>query len=326
MDFNHQLQIWLTDIYGFTITPNLELFQRPTSSQTIRIIVGNQIYWLRLIENCSTLEQIEDEAKAIQQLYRNGVKVAHPIHRTDGKFVGSFGDYLAILFANADGIEVKTPTTEQAAALGSLVARIHAFGSALTLPSHRLIDYHFLGEQPLKHVEPYLAERRTELEELRLIAQHMRDQVWRGKDTELPSGFCHGDVHLENVKFDGTSPTIFDFEACAIGPYVYDVACYWRKLILANKNKSIYEKDWEAFLHGYQAVRSLQPHELEAVPALATLRAIWVMALPAQPRVTWATDWLMDTSYFDAHFNMIQDFTRFKILQGVLTATGFSDN
>lgn len=311
MDFNYQLQVWLTDIYGFTITPNLELFQRSTSIQIIRIIVGNQIYWLRLIENCPSLEQIEDEARAIEQLHRNGVKVARPIYRKDGKFVGSFGDYLAIMFANADGIEVKTPTTKQAAAFGSLVARIHAFGSALTLPSHPLIDYRFLGEQPLKYMEPYLAECQIELEELRLIAQHMRDQVWKeGKDTELPSGFCHGDVHLENVKFDGTSPTIFDFETCAIGPYVYDVACYWRKLILANRNKSIYEKEWEAFLHGYQAVRSLQPYELEAVPALATLRAIWVMALPAQPGVTWGTDWLTDLSYFDAHFKMIQDFAR----------------
>ncbi|MEM9483724.1 MAG: phosphotransferase [Cyanobacteria bacterium P01_F01_bin.116] len=151
----------------------------------------------------------------------------------------------------------------------------------------------------------------TELEELRLMAQSMRDQVWnKGKETELPSGFCHGDVHLENVKFDGMSPTIFDFEACAMGPYIYDIACYWRKLILANWNKSIYEKQWEAFLHGYQAVRPLHHSELEVIPALATLRAIWVMALPAQPGVTWGTDWLNDLSYFDAHFKMIQDFAR----------------
>ncbi|MBD3887507.1 phosphotransferase [Phormidium tenue FACHB-886] len=312
MDFNYLLKDWLTDVYGFTITPKLELFQRPTSIQIIRIIVGNQTYWLRLyIENYSSLKQIGDEASALEQLYQNGVKVARPIHRKDGKFVGGFGDYLAIMFAHADGIEVKAPTTEQAAAFGSLVARIHAFGSALTLPNRPLIDYRFLGEQPLKHVEPYLAERRTEFEELRRIAKHTRDQVWKGgKDTELPNGFCHGDVHLENVKFAGTSPTIFDFEACAIGPYVYDVACYWRKLILANRNKSIYEKEWEAFLHGYQAVRSLQHDELKAVPALATLRAIWVMALPAQPGVTWGTDWLTDLSYFDAHFKMIQDFAR----------------
>jgi Ser/Thr protein kinase RdoA (MazF antagonist) len=312
MDFNYQLKDWLTDIYGFTITPKLELFQRPTSIQIIRIIVGNQTYWLRLyIENYSSLEQIGDEARAIEQLYQHGVKVARPIHRKDGKFVGGFGDYLAIMFANADGIEVKAPTTEQAAAFGSLVARIHAFGSALTLPSRPLIDYRFLGEQPVKYIEPYLAKRKIELEELQLIAQQMRDQVWREeKNIELPSGFCHGDVHLRNVKFSGTSPTIFDFESCATGPYVYDIACYWRKLILASRNESIFKEEWEAFLHGYRGVRSLQINEVEAIPALATLRAIWTMALPAQPSAIWGTDWLKDLSYFDAHFKMIQDFAR----------------
>ncbi|MBD2101627.1 phosphotransferase [Leptolyngbya sp. FACHB-261] len=164
-------------------------------------------------------------------------------------------------------------------------------------------------EQPLQYVEPYLANRRAELEELRLIAQEMRDQVWQeGKETELPGGFCHGDVHLENAKFWGLSPTIFDFESCAIGPYTYDVACHWRKRILANGDESARKKEWEAFLTGYQARRPLEQNELEAVPALATLRAIWTMALPAQLGVTWGTDWLTDLSYFDAHFKMIREF------------------
>ena len=25
--------------------------------------------------------------------------------------------------------------------------------------------------------------------------------------------------------------TLFDFEACGVGPWVYDLACYWRKRI-----------------------------------------------------------------------------------------------
>lgn len=312
MDFEYQLQVWLTDAYGFTLTPNLEIFQRPTSNQIVRVIVSDQIYWLRLYrENNFSFEQVEGEARAVEQLHQNGVKVAYPIYRKDGRFVGIFRDRLGVMFANADGIEVKTPTTEQADAFGSLIARIHCFGNALSLLNRPLIDYHFLVEQPLIWVEPYLAERRAEFKELQLIAQHMREQVWKEeRENALPSGFCHGDVHLENVKFCGTSPTIFDFAACAFGPYAYDIACYWRKQILARRGELIYEKKWEAFLQGYQAFRSLQQHELEAVPVLATLRAIWVMALPAQPGATWGTDWFTDLSYFDAHFKMIKAFAK----------------
>lgn len=312
MAVDHQLQVWLTDAYGFPRTPNLELLQRSTAIQVVRVSVKHQIYWLRLYgENDASLEQVEAEARAIEQLHQHGVKVAAPLYRQDGRLVGRFRDGLAVLFANAAGIVVKTPTPEQAAAFGALVARIHSCGHAITLLSRPVINYRLLVEQPLIWVEPYLAEWRAALKELRLIAQHMREQVWPdGSETELPSGFCHGDIHLENVKFWGTSPTIFDFAACAIGPYAYDLACYWRQQLLASRDELSAEPEWDAFIQGYQAIRSLQPQELKAIPALATLRAIWVMALPAQPGAMWGTDWCTDRSYFNAHFKMIQDFAR----------------
>src|SRR5262245_60345803 len=50
---------------------------------------------------------------------------------------------------------------------------------------------------------------------------------------------------------------------------------------------------------------TLLPAELCAIPALATLRAIWTMALPASPHARWGRDWLIDPTYFDAHLAMI---------------------
>jgi Ser/Thr protein kinase RdoA (MazF antagonist) len=311
MDFKHELQSWLTESYGFTVTPYLECLQRPTSLQIVRVVIANgKTYWLRLYsETYSNVEQIEDEARAVEELYQNGASVAFPIYRKNRKFIGSFRDRLTVMFANAHGIEIETPTSEQAAAFGSLVAKIHSYGQAVTLPSRPLIDYRFLAEQPLNYMKPHFINRKGALEEIRIIAQNMREKVWKiRQDSKLPIGFCHGDIHLGNVKFSGNFPTLFDFESCAIGPYAYDLACYWRKRILASQNESIRQKEWDAFLHGYQTTRSLQHSELAAIPALATLRAIWTMALPAQPGTRWGDDWLADISYFDAHFRMIQDF------------------
>ena len=78
-----------------------------------------------------------------------------------------------------------------------------------------------------------------------------------------------------------------------------DLACYWRK-------RRASRDEWEAFLGGYESIRSLAPGELRAIPALATLRAIWTMALAATPKATWGRDWL-DAEYFEAHLEMIRE-------------------
>ncbi|MBD2101628.1 hypothetical protein [Leptolyngbya sp. FACHB-261] len=125
MSFKLSLQVWLADSYDFAKNLSLELFQCPAATQTVRITVREQVYWLWLyVGSHLSLEQVEDEARAVEQLHQNGVKVAYPICRKDGKSVGNFGDFLAVAFASVDGSEVKIPTTEQAAAFGSLVANI----------------------------------------------------------------------------------------------------------------------------------------------------------------------------------------------------------
>ena len=64
--------------------------------------------------------------------------------------------------------------------------------------------------------------------------------------------------------------------------------------------------EWEALLRGYEQTRVLTPSERRAIPALATLRAVWVMALPATPGTTWGQEWLLDPEYLDAHVAMIE--------------------
>jgi Ser/Thr protein kinase RdoA (MazF antagonist) len=83
----------------------------------------------------------------------------------------------------------------------------------------------------------------------------------------LPVGLCHGDLQLENVRFDGDRPTLFDLEACGVGPCADDLASYWRQRI------------------------GLAPDGA---------------ALPAAPGATWGQDWLLDPEYLDAHLAMIE--------------------
>jgi hypothetical protein len=40
------------------------------------------------------------------------------------------------------------------------------------------------------------------------------------------------------------------------------------------------------------------------------LRAVWTMSLPAQPGVTWGSDWVRDADYWNDHMKMVRWFAR----------------
>jgi Ser/Thr protein kinase RdoA (MazF antagonist) len=79
----------------------------------------------------------------------------------------------------------------------------------------------------------------------------------------LPTGLCHGDVRLVNVRFDGVQPTLFDLECCGAGACVCDLACYWRwRVGLGPTDDEPSRAEWQALLRGYEQVRALAPAEL----------------------------------------------------------------
>ncbi|MBD1847717.1 phosphotransferase [Cyanobacteria bacterium FACHB-63] len=303
------IEQWVNQIYAFKNSVSCEILDRPTLEKLIvRITVGQDYYWLRLyLGKPISMEQLEEEATLVNELYAQGMQVAPPLRRRDGQFAGILeitGNQLpGVLYANAIGVQATHLTVEQAEALGRLLAELHTHATTLRIKSRPTIDYRFLAEEPLNHLAPWLEEKARS--RMLSIAQEMRTIIW-GSASELAVGFCHGDMHLENVKFQGTVPTLFDFEGCGLSLCVYDLACYWRNRILSSSDQALRSQEWEAILQGYHTVRRVNARELAAIPALATLRAIWVMALPAQPGATWGKNWLNDPEYIQAHLERVE--------------------
>lgn len=307
--FERHIEQWVTQTYAFKNSVNCEILDRPTLEKLIaRITVGQDFYWLRLyLRKPISMEQLEEEASLVNELHTQGMQVAPPLRRQDGQFAGVLeitGNQLpGVLYANAIGVQKTYLTVEQAEALGRLLAELHNHVTTLRIRSRPTIDYHFLAEEPLNHLAPWLEEKARS--RLLSIAQEMRTIIWENA-SELAVGFCHGDVHLGNIKFQETVPTLFDFESCGLSLCVYDIACYWRNRISTCTDESLRSQEWAAILQGYNTVRRLNAQELSTVPALATLRAIWVMALPAQPSATWGNDWLNDSDYIQAHLERVE--------------------
>jgi len=288
------------------------------SSSVARIATADRTYWLKLVTvTARSLDELEAEAEVATGLAGRGLCVAPAISRRDGRYAGTIelpdGACRALLFDNAPGVEVATASPEQAEALGALLGRIHATTDVRGAGRRWQIDVDALARRPLHTVRQWLrrvggkgprhAERRVAalvalIDEMAALASPPGDA--------LPTGLCHGDVQLENVRFDGSQPTLFDLEWCGTGACAYDLACYWRSRVgLGPTDDEPLRAEWQALLRGYEQIREIAPAERRAIRALATLRAMWVMALPAAAGSTWGQDWLLDPEYIAAHLAMI---------------------
>ena len=302
----------LVATYEFGEPPTCERLVR-ISNDLVRVVTSGGTLWLKLANKVvRSLEDLESEAEVAAGLAARGLAVAAPVLRIDGRYVGTLdvpeGRCSAVLFHDAPGEQLETAAPAQAEALGALIAQVHLASPAVGAERRWTIDAKRLATRPLGWIRPWLVQAGRDVEALTAISDEVAARVWtRDGTTLLASGLCHGDLQLENARFVGDAPTLFDFEACGIGPFVYDLACYWRKRVaLAPPDTPGPEDEWKALVRGYARVRPLAAGELHAVPALATLRAIWTMALPASPQARWGHDWLVDPDYFAAHLDMIQ--------------------
>jgi Ser/Thr protein kinase RdoA (MazF antagonist) len=302
----------LVATYGFGEPPDCERLVR-SSNDLVRIATSGGTFWLKLANKVvRPLDDLESEAEVAADLAARRLAVAAPVLRVDGRYVGTLdlreGRCSAVLFHDAPGEELEAAAPAQAEALGALIAKIHIASPVVGAERRWTIDAETLATRPLGWIAPWLLQAGRDVDALTALSDEMGARIWtRDGTTLLPSGLCHGDLQLENARFVGDAPTLFDFEVCGVGPCVYDLACYWRKRVaLAPPDTPRPEDEWKALLRGYARVRSLAAAELRAVPPLATLRAIWTMALPASPQARWGHDWLVDPDYFAAHLDMIQ--------------------
>lgn len=290
------LDRWIENDYGFVGVTTRALVREGTRVVEVTSAAGR--HWLRLATTEGrSLGEVEEEACAVAELHAQGARVAAPVRRRDGRLVAlDDAGRITVLFENAPGSFVEQPSAAQATALGVELARLHAAGAQLRFAQRPPIDVASLATRPLAYAERWLPP--SAVARVHALVSALEPRLADAR------GFCHGDVHLGNVLFDNDQPTLFDLESCGFGPSVYDLACYFRKRVLSGAPA----EDWRALLWGYEQARPLSPEERASIPAWATLRAIWVMALPALPGVAWGTDWLADPAYVDAHLEMIERF------------------
>ena len=273
-----------------------------------KLTTAKETYLLRIYRyQWRSLEEIKFELDALLHLKTNGADVAYPIATQAGDYIVTLatpeGMRHAILTTYAEGNELDFCNVQSAALYAQHMAQIHHFSTHFKSPHQRFqLDVNHLISEPLQRIEPFLKQRPNDWLFMTDYAKTLAVQLQGALNRSLDIGLCHADLSGGNAHYDGNKVTSFDFDCCAMGLRVYDLAVFkWS--LKQNGNKE--EDDiWERFLTTYLQHRPLADNDLRLVDTLVSIRQIWLMGVHIDIAV--GKGWLNE-AYFDQKIAFLRE-------------------
>jgi Ser/Thr protein kinase RdoA (MazF antagonist) len=251
------------------------------------------------------LAAINFEIQALLHLQKNGADIAYPIATKKGDYIVTLnvpeGLRYVILTRYISGNELDFSIPNNATLYAQHLAQIHFCTEQFKTSNHRFkLDVKHLISEPLARIKHFLIDRQDDWSFIKNTADKLSISLQKALNESLDIGFCHADMHGGNAHYDGKSLASFDFDCCAIGLRVYDLAVFKWSLKSQGKEDSI----WQRFLHAYQQQRPLADDDLILIDSLVSIRHLWLIGLHIDIAV--AKGWL-DDNYFDQKIAFLKD-------------------
>ena len=200
---------------------------------------------------------------------------------------------------------------EQAMLYGRTVAHLHDVADRL--PKHSalpVLDEDVLLHAPFRVLSSFLDERASQVQELQRLTTLLQRRLATLARTLPDYGFCHADCHKMNVLCtEDEKLTLIDFDCAGYSWRAYELSVLlWSFSRTTEAGRLTYEQQtWNAYLNGYQHVRSLDEQTLEAIPWFVLVRHLWWMAIDLRKirQELMGQSWL-DTAWFDRHLDRLQ--------------------
>ncbi len=226
---------------------------------------------------------IRGEVDWINYLAASGVTVARAVLSTTGDLVEPIdddcgGQFLCTAFVRAPGGELRPPLINDRffRAYGRLLGRMHALAKTY-VPSNPVWKRYAWDDLINETAENHMpAGDRQALEKYRHNFAHL--QTLSCDPTGY--GMIHQDAHPGNFFVDDDyTITLFDFDDCVYGHFIYDIAMVIFYVSLQEKEPAEFMARFlPVFLSGYQEENRLDPVWLKEIPYFLKFREIDLFA------------------------------------------------
>jgi len=256
-----------------------------------------------------TRDEIDFEIAALNHLHSEGFPVAYPIALKTGGYIIDIeapeGLRHVLLTAYADGETPEYDSPEDFVLTGKSLAKLHQSSDGFTTRhKKRDIDLEAFTQDCFKMIEPHIAHRPEQVDQLKQYLDIASDAIRQNNVEEMDYGFCHGDVHGGNANLHEGVLRHFDFEECAMGFRVFDLATFKWGAVLGSAPL----ERWTSFLEGYESVRNVSASDLELVDTFVLLRHIWLIAFHMRNAHDFGGELISDR-YIDRQWRRLKRFS-----------------
>jgi homoserine kinase type II len=236
-------------------------------------------FFLTLYEKRVAPEDLPFFLGLMEHLANAGIRCPTPVRDAQGQSLRQLAGRPAALVTFLEGVWIRRPQVTHCAAVGQAMARLHLAGQNFSLRRVNalgLSGWYAVYARFKEHADEIAPGLGATIErELDHLAGH-----WPG---DLAQGVIHADLFPDNVFFLGDQLSgLIDFYFACNDALIYAIAlnawCF-------ESDHSFNMTKGQALLKGYQAIRSIQPEERQALPLLARAAALRFL-------LTRAHDWL----------------------------------
>lgn len=236
---------------------------------------GTRQYVLTVLEELSA-QQAQFHIQLLETLAAHDIPVPCIIRDNNGQALHTLHGKPALLCTRLSGQHVETPTLNQCARIGSLLAELHLAASAIREDYHGTRDDRWL-ERCVYQASPLLSE--AEKNQVSTVLNNYLSL----QHHQLPHGIIHGDLFRDNAFFDGDQLTgVIDFYSAGVGFLLFDIAVLvndWCR----NSDNHIDLPRYNALLNAYTSQRPWTAQEHLCWPLMLQTAAMrfWLSRLLA---------------------------------------------
>lgn len=265
----------LLPLYSIDTPLECELWEHG-ANDTYQVRCANERYFLR-VYRCGAYprEANEFEAEALAYLQQQGLPVAFPIAKKSGGYLSEIlapeGIRVVLLSALAEGTTPNYSSLENCRLAGESVAQLHHASRGFQSKHQRThLDLQWLLEASVTSIREFISHQPDALKLIEQVADKTRVAVKAVPEDSLDFGICHGDLHGGNMHTHDGQITHFDFEECAFGYRVYDLATFKWGTCRGEKRA----EHWRVFIEGYKSVRPLSEINFSMVNTFVIIREL----------------------------------------------------